>query len=58
MELLKQIEAKQKCTLVIESCVNKEQLESAHNYVKLYYKKFEDFLGYNELIRMINNKYE
>ena len=38
MELLKQIEAKQKCTLVIESCVNKEQLESAHNYVKLYYK--------------------
>jgi hypothetical protein len=58
MELLKQIESKQKCVLVIESCINKEQLQSAYNYVKLYYNKFEDFLGYNELIRMINDKYE
>jgi hypothetical protein len=58
MELLKQIEAKQKCVLVIESCLNKDHLKSAYNYVKLYYDKFEDFLGYNELIRMINNKYE
>lgn len=58
MELLKQIEAKQKCFLVIESCVNNHQLKFAYNYVNLYFKKFEDFLGYNELVRMINKKYE
>jgi len=58
VELLKQIEAKQKCVSVIDSCINREQLKLACNYVKLYYDKFEDFLGYNELIRMIKKKYE
>lgn len=58
MELLKQIEAKQKCVSVIQSCVKEYHFESAKNYVNLYYIKFEDFLGYNELIRMINEKYE
>lgn len=58
MELLKQIEAKQKCVSVIQSCVKEYHFKSAKNYVDLYYIKFEDFLGYNELIRMINEKYE
>ena len=45
MELLKQIEAKQKCISVIQSCVKDCHFESAKNYVNLYYIKFEDFLG-------------
>jgi len=58
MELLKQIRAKEKCVLLIKSCVTQEHLKTAYVYVNLYHKKFEDLLGYNELIRMINKKYE
>jgi len=58
MELLEQIKGKQKCVLLIKSCVTQEHLKSAYVYVNLYFKKFEDLLGYNELIRMINKKYE
>lgn len=58
MELLKQIKAKEKCVLLINSCDTQEHLKSAYRYVNLYFKKFEDLLGYNELIRMINKKYE
>ena len=45
MEIVKQIEAKSKCVKVIESCVNIEQLRVAKNYIELYNKKYEDFLG-------------
>jgi hypothetical protein len=58
MEILNQIKAKRKCVRVIESCKTKEQHKSAKNYIDLYYKKFEDFIGYNELKRMLNNRYE
>ena len=58
MDLLKQIKAKEKCILVIESCKTKKQIKSAYNLINLYYEKFEDFLGYNELIRMLKNKDE
>lgn len=56
MELINQINSKNKAIRVIESCRNKTQLIVALNYVNLYFKKYEDFLGYNELKRIINNK--
>ncbi len=49
MEILKQIESKNKAIRVINSCVTDEQFNSALNYIELYYKRFEDFIGYNEL---------
>jgi hypothetical protein len=58
MEILKQIKAKKKCVKVIESCETKEHYKSAYNYINLYHNKFEDFIGYNELKRMLNNRYE
>ena len=58
MEILKQIEAKNKSIKVIGSCETEEQLNFALNYVELYYKKFEDFIGYNELKRLINHTKE
>ena len=56
MELMNQINSKNKALRVIESCKDKTQLNVALNYVELYYKKYEDFLGYNELKRVINEK--
>ena len=53
MEILKQIEAKNKAIKVINSCKTDEHFKSSLNYVELYYKKFEDFIGYNELKRLI-----
>ena len=53
MEILKQIEAKNKAIKVINSCTTDEHFESSLNYVELYYKKFEDLIGYNELKRLI-----
>jgi|TARA_R110002020_G_scaffold91096_3_gene221492 hypothetical protein len=53
MEILKQIEAKNKAIKVINSCKTDEHFESSLNYVELYYKKFEDLIGYNELKRLI-----
>tara|TARA_B110000503_G_C6776167_1_gene261402 strand:- start:89 stop:268 length:180 start_codon:yes stop_codon:yes gene_type:complete len=58
MEIIKQIEAKNKAIKVIGSCETEEQLNFALNYVELYYKKFEDFIGYNELKRLINHTKE
>jgi hypothetical protein len=58
MEIIKQIEAKNKSIKVIGSCETEEQLNFALNYVELYYKKFEDFIGYNELKRLINHTKE
>ncbi len=53
MEILKQIEAKNKAIKVINSCKTDEHFKSSLSYVELYYKKFEDFIGYNELKRLI-----
>ena len=43
MEILKQIESKNKAIKVINSCVTDEQFNSALNYIELYYKRFEDY---------------
>jgi hypothetical protein len=50
-ELIKQISAKSKAFDVINSCVTGDHYNAAQNYIELYYNKFEDFLGYNELKR-------
>jgi hypothetical protein len=58
MEIYKLIEAKQKGKDIIESCIRIEHLDAAQRYIDRFYKVFEDLLSYQELERMINNKYE
>lgn len=56
MEILKQIEAKDKAMRVIESCQTEEQLDVACKYVRLYWEKFEDMLGQSTLNNVIEEK--
>ena len=56
MTLIDQIKAKNKTKKVIESCDSKEQYEVAKRMLEYYNNKFEDFVGYNELKRLINQK--
>jgi hypothetical protein len=58
MGIIELLEAKNKCVRVIESCITLEQLKVAKKYAELYNKKYEDFLGYNMLIRKINKNEE
>lgn len=54
MEILKQIEAKNKVNSVIKSCCNQLQLVTAENMVNLYFNKFEDLVGTSEMRSKIN----
>jgi hypothetical protein len=54
MTLIDQIKAKNKTKKVIESCDSKEHYEVAKRMLEYYNDKFEDFVGYNELKRLIN----
>lgn len=54
MEIMKQIESKNKAIKIINSCKTDTHFDSSLNYVELYYKKFGDFIGYNELKRILN----
>jgi len=54
MTLINQIKAKGKTKRVIESCITDEHYEVAKRMLELYNNKFEDFVGYNELKRLIN----
>lgn len=54
--LIDQIKAKNKTEKVIKSCRTKEHFEMAERMLEFYHYKFEDFLGYNELKRLINKK--
>ncbi len=56
MTLINQIKAKDKTKRVIESCITDEHYEVAKRMLEQYNNKFEDFLGYNELIRLLNQK--
>jgi hypothetical protein len=56
MEILKQIEAKNKTIKVINSCETEVHFESSLKYIELYYKKFEDFTGHNELKRLLKQR--
>lgn len=49
MTIVKQVLAKQHAFAVIESCQTGDHFDAAKRYVELYFKRFEDFLGYNEL---------
>lgn len=51
IDTVKEIMAKTKAFDVIASCESGSQFKSAERYIELYYQKFEDFLGYNELKR-------
>lgn len=53
MEIIKQITSKGKAIDVIESCVNMLQCNSAENYINLFYSKFEDRIGFEELKRLL-----
>lgn len=53
MTLINQIKAKNKTKKVIESCVSKEHYEVAERMLEQYNNKFEDFVGYNELKRLL-----
>jgi hypothetical protein len=58
MEIINQVEAKNKGIVIIESCENKDHLEVAYNYILLYLNKFEDILGFSEMERLITKKIE
>lgn len=58
MEILKQLEAKTKTEKVIESCVTIAQLDVARNYLEIYSIKYEDDLGYYQLLGLLNEKLE
>ena len=53
MTLIDQVKAKKKTEKVIKSCVTKEHFEMAERMLELYNNKFEDFLGYHALKRLI-----
>ena len=53
MGIIEQISSKEKALHVIESCENIPQCNSAENYVELYFNKFEDRLGFEELRRFL-----
>jgi hypothetical protein len=58
MTLINQIKAKDKTKRVIESCITDEHYEVAKRMLEQYNNKFEDFVGYNELKRLINQNKE
>ena len=58
MEILKQLESKTKAEKVIESCVTISQLYVARNYLEIYSIKYEDDLGYYQLLGLLNEKLE
>lgn len=53
MEIIKQITTKNIAFSVIDSCETMEQCNSAENYAYLYFNKFEDMIGLEELKRRL-----
>ena len=49
MSILTQVLTKQKAFDMIYTCESQDHFNGTSNYIELYYKKFEDYLGYNEL---------
>ena len=58
MTLINQIKAKDKTKRVIESCITDEHYEVAKRMLEQYNNKVEDFVGQNELKRLINQNKE
>lgn len=49
MSTITQIFTKEKAFAMINSCESQDHFNGTLKYIELYYKKFEDCLGYNEL---------
>lgn len=49
MSIVTQLLTKEKAFAMIDTCESQDHFDGTMNYIELYYKKFEDFLGYNEL---------
>ena len=47
-----------KAEKVLNSCKNETHLNSALTYIHLSYRRTEDFLGYNKLLRMYHKLYD
>jgi len=56
--LINQIKAKDKTKRVIKSCITDEHYEVAKRMLEQYNNKFEDFVGYNELKRMMSKEHQ
>jgi hypothetical protein len=56
MSIYHQLEAKTKAFDIIESSTCTAHIDAAKKYIKLYYIKFEDELGYLYLKRILENK--
>lgn len=50
MGIIKQLEAKEKARSVIKSCWNYLHINTANTYIELYFNKFEDEIGRQELL--------
>ena len=57
-EIHKQIIAKEKAKCVINSCETQDHIIAADKYIILYRIKFEDRVGYNDLLRLKEEKYQ
>lgn len=53
MEILEQIFAKQKAESIIKSCERGEHYDVASRYIELYRNRFNDYVGYHELKRFL-----
>lgn len=51
LDIITQIKAKTKALAIIHSCIDNNHYKVAEKYIELYYRKFDDFLGYNGLKR-------
>lgn len=53
MDIVKQINIKEKAIKIAESCKTSDQINSAFAYLQLYIEKTEDLLGYNQIRRIL-----
>jgi hypothetical protein len=55
-DIIKQIGAKATAIRYIESCESALHINSMRTYIDLYRKKYEDYLGYQELKGLLDDK--
>lgn len=58
MEIIKQIEAKDKAFKVIDSCISPDHFNNTLSYLNHYNHVFDDMVGYEELFIYLRNKME
>ena len=57
-DILYMINAKNKAVNIINSCFTRQHLDVANTYIELFKNKFDDFLSYTELRKLLQNKKE